>query len=70
MSNGRRYLESLTHGWQFQLFVRLPMGDAYRACGRVTLELAKGDRPMSIVWRPEIPLPVRLFREFSVLLGV
>ena len=67
---GRRYLESATNGWQFQLFVRPRKGDAYRACGRVVLESAEGDRPMSIVWRLETPLPVRLFREFSVLRGV
>ena len=69
-SGGRRYLESRTNGWHFQLFVRPRKGDAYRACGRVTLESAEGDRPMSIVWKLEIPLPVRLFREFSVLRGV
>ena len=68
--SGRRYLECSTNGWQFQLFVRPRKGDAYRACGRVTLESAEGDRPMSIVWRFETPLPVRLFREFSVLRGV
>lgn len=68
--SGRRYLESATNGWQFQLFVRPRKGVAYRACGRVELESAEGDRPMSIVWKLEIPLPVRLFREFSVLRGV
>jgi hypothetical protein len=67
---GRRYVESPTNGWQFQLFVRPRKGEAYRACGRVVLESAEGDRPMSIVWKLEIPLPVRLFREFSVLRGV
>ncbi len=68
--SGRRYLESSTNGWQFQLFVRPRKRDAYRACGRVTLESAEGDRPMSIVWALETPLPARLFREFSVLRGV
>jgi superfamily II DNA or RNA helicase/HKD family nuclease len=68
--SGRRYLESAANGWQFQLFVRARKGDSYRACGRVLLESASGDRPMSIVWRLETPLPVRLFREFSVLRGV
>jgi hypothetical protein len=68
--SGRRYLESATNGWQFQLFVRARKGDAYRACGRVALESAEGDRPMSIVWRLETRLPVQLFREFSVLRGV
>ena len=67
---GRRYLESATNGWEFQLFVRPRKGDAYRACGRVTLESADGDRPMNIVWVFETPLPARLFREFSVLRGV
>ena len=67
---GRRYLESATNGWQFQLFVRPRKGEAYRACGPVTLESAEGDRPMSIVWRLDTPLPARLFREFSVLRGV
>lgn len=67
---GRRYVESATNGWQFQLFVRPRKGEAYRACGPVTLESAEGDRPMSIVWRLQTPLPARLFREFSVLRGV
>jgi hypothetical protein len=74
-SGGRRYLESTgddgrANGWQFHLFVRTRKGEAYRACGRVRLESAEGDRPMSIIWRLEAPLPARLFREFSVLRGV
>ena len=68
--SGQRYLESATNGWQFQLFVRPRKGDAYRACGRVLLESVEGDRPMSIVWALETPLPARLFRAFSVLRGV
>jgi hypothetical protein len=36
----------------------------------VTLESSEGQRPMNIVWRLQVPLPVRLFREFSVLRGV
>lgn len=67
---GRRYIESSTNGWQFQLFVRPRREDAYRACGPLTLESAAGDRPMSIVWQLQTPLPARLFREFSVLRGV
>ena len=67
---GRRYLESLTNGWQFQLFVRPRKGDAYRVCGPLVLESIEGNRPMSIVWRLQTPLPARLFREFSVLRGV
>lgn len=67
---GRRYLEGMAKGWQFQLFVRGRRSDAYKACGPVTLESAEGDRPMTIVWRLSTPLSARLFREFSVLRGV
>ncbi len=66
---GRRYLESPGNGWSFQLFVRKSKGQPYRACGPVTLKKAEGERPMSIEWKLAIPLPVRLFQEFSVLRG-
>jgi len=67
---GRRYLHGAQEGWQFQLFVRARKGEAYRACGPVLMESVAGDRPMTIVWRFARPLPVKLFREFSVLRGV
>lgn len=67
---GRRYLEGVREGWQFQLFVRARKGAAYRACGPVLLESSEGERPMTIIWRLARPLPARLFREFSVLRGV
>ena len=66
---GRRYLESATNGWKFQLFVRLHQGSPYRCCGPAELVSAHGERPMSIVWALQNPLPVRMFREFSVLRG-
>ncbi|CAM5429606.1 hypothetical protein TMEC54S_03045 [Thauera mechernichensis] len=36
---------------------------------RQTLERAEGSKPMSIHWRLGVPLPGRLFREFSILRG-
>jgi superfamily II DNA or RNA helicase/HKD family nuclease len=69
---GRRYLESLTNGWTFQLFVRVHTSDPYRACGPVrivTVEDITGDRPMNITWTLDVPLPPKLFAEFSVLRG-
>jgi superfamily II DNA or RNA helicase/HKD family nuclease len=66
-ASGRRYLESASNGWQFQLFVRARKREPFRACGPVTLEEAQGGRPMSITWRLGNPLPARLFAEFSVL---
>jgi superfamily II DNA or RNA helicase/HKD family nuclease len=64
---GRRYVESATNGWRFQLFVRERKDKPYRACGPVVLERWEGDRPMSIVWRLAVPLSARMFSEFSVL---
>ena len=66
---GRRYLESLGNGWTFQLFVRRSKGEPYRTCGPVTMERVEGEKPMSIEWKLGVPLPVRLFQEFSILRG-
>lgn len=66
---GRRYLESPENGWRFQLFVRTAKKAPYRACGPVTLEQAQGAKPMSIHWRLQVPLPIHLFQEFSILRG-
>lgn len=69
---GRRYLQSATNGWTFQLFVRAQKGDPYRACGPVRLadrEDITGDRPISISWTLQVPLPPKLFGEYSVLRG-
>ncbi len=71
-NSGRRYLESVENGWRFQLFVRMTKSDPYRVCGPVRLDNPddiSGDRPMSITWTMEVPLPPRLFGEFSVLRG-
>ncbi len=67
---GRRYLESPGNGWSFQIFIRPRRDTPYRACGPVTLDSCEGNRPMSITWRLVCPLPVQLFREFSVLRGI
>jgi Domain of unknown function (DUF3427) len=66
---GQRYLNSPGNGRSFQIFIRRNQGEPYRACGPVVLEKASGEKPMSIEWRMGVPLPVRLFQEFSVLRG-
>lgn len=66
---GRRYCESPSNDWKFQLFVREARGQAYRALGPVSLERWEGDRPLSITWRLERALPVALFQRYSVLRG-
>jgi len=66
---GRRYLESGANGWGFQLFVREDKGRPYRALGAVRKVSVEGDRPMSITWKLEVPLPSEMFRAFGVLRG-
>ena len=67
---GRRYLESPGNDWRFQLFIRRAKGEPYRACGPVTLDRHEGEKPMTIYWNLVIPLPIRLFQEFSILRGM
>lgn len=66
---GKRYLDSGSNGWTFQLFVRIDPESSYVACGPVRLVDSSGDKPMNIVWQLEHPLTARLFQQFSVLRG-
>lgn len=67
-AGGRRYANSPSNGWTFQLFVRETVDDAYVALGPVMLQgEPSGDRPMSITWRLQVPIPLAMFRRFSVL---
>ncbi len=66
---GRRYIESPENGWRFFLFVRENKEAAYCALGSATKVHIEGDRPMSVHWKLEVPLPAELFRAFSVLRG-
>jgi hypothetical protein len=68
-ATGRRYLDSATNGWRFQLFVREDRDAAYVAAGPVSLVSHEGDRPISITWHLQLPLSAELFRRFSVLRG-
>ena len=65
--SGRRYNESPGNDWRFFLFVRESRDTSYVALGQVSKISIEGDRPMSIQWKLEIPLPTDLFRSFSVL---
>lgn len=69
-ATGRRYLESPSNGWTFQLFVREDADSAFIALGPVVLDKHEGDKPISIEWKLEVPMPVEAFRRFSVLKGV
>jgi superfamily II DNA or RNA helicase/HKD family nuclease len=66
---GKRYLESDTNGWAFQLFVRVDQDNPFIACGPVRLLEAQGGKPMNITWELGHPLTARLFQKFSVLRG-
>lgn len=68
-ATGRRYLDSRENGWRFQLFVREDQDSAYVALGPVVLMHYEGDRPISITWQLKQPMPIEIFRRFSVLRG-
>lgn len=67
--SGRFSEPSVSYGADCDVFRRPRKGEAYCACGRVIIEKAEGERPMSLVWKLETP-PVRLFRQFSALRGI
>jgi hypothetical protein len=67
---GRRYIESATNGWTFQLFVRETPKHAFVSCGGARVAKptdVSGERPMSIFWTLDTPLPLAVFGAFSVL---
>ena len=64
---GKRYLESDTNGWKFHLFVRETKDAPYRAMGPLTIQQVEGDRPMSITFELLVPIPVAIFKRYSVL---
>jgi hypothetical protein len=69
---GRRYLESDTNGWRFLLFVRETPDHAFVSCGEVRLKSkadVSGNRPMSIVWTLDVPLPIATYRAFNIEKG-
>jgi len=66
-TTGKRYLESESNGWRFQLFVREDLEHAFVALGPVTLKSYEGDRPISIIWSLQNPMSADLFRRFSIL---
>lgn len=64
---GRRYLESATNGWRFQLFVRVKKGEPFKALGPLRLRSAEGCGPMTILWELGVPMGANIFRQFSVI---
>jgi superfamily II DNA or RNA helicase/HKD family nuclease len=67
--SGRRYIEQVSNGWRFFLFARPTVNDQYVCLGPVTYESHTGNRPLSIVWRLENPMPASLFESFATLLA-
>lgn len=64
--SGKRYIEQ-EQGWQFFLFVRPEPDSAYAFLGRVHYQSHSGDRPISIVWRLEEPMPAALYERYATL---
>ncbi len=65
--SGRRYLDSPSNGWSFFLFVRETQDDAYAFLGPAQYRKHEGDRPISITWELEVPMPAGLFGRYATL---
>lgn len=65
--SGRRYVESPDNGMAFHLFVRSASGEAFAYLGPVQYKGHSGDRPISITWRLEHPMPALLFERYATL---
>jgi superfamily II DNA or RNA helicase/HKD family nuclease len=65
--SGRRYVESPGNGMTFHLFVRSAPREAFAYLGPVQYQGHGGDRPISITWRLEHPMPALLFERYATL---
>jgi superfamily II DNA or RNA helicase/HKD family nuclease len=65
--SGLRYVESPANGWSFFLFVRETPDDAYAFVGPARYRSHEGDRPISITWKLDHPLPAALFGRYATL---
>lgn len=61
---GTRYIEQARNGWRFLLFVRATVHDVYTYLGPVRYVSHTGERPMSITWRVETPIPGQWLQEY------
>ena len=73
---GQRYMHHREKGTLFLLFVRENKTDrvsggagAYTFLGKANYVQHEGSRPMSILWKLERPLPVRLQKKINELVG-
>lgn len=65
--SGQRYVESLTNGWSFFLFVRIEPGAPFAFLGPLRYQAHSGDRPIGITWRLVHRLPAGLYDRYATL---
>jgi superfamily II DNA or RNA helicase/HKD family nuclease len=67
-ATGRRYLDSQKgNGWRFQIFVRENQDSGFFALGEVDMNSHKIQRPLQITWQLKHPMPVEIYRRFSII---
>ncbi len=67
-ATGRRYLESQSgNGWRFQLFVREDQEASFVALGEVEMSSYKIQQPLQISWRLKNPMPIDIYKRFSII---
>ena len=67
-ATGRRYLDSQSgNGWRFQIFVRENQDAGFVALGEVEMRDHKIQKPIQITWRLKNPMPIDIYKRFSVI---
>lgn len=72
---GRRYVASKTSDWRVLLFVRQRPDDdrgftsPYLFLGRVRYESHQSEKPMRIVWKLDVEMPMDFFSDVKIAAG-
>ena len=66
-ATGQAYVSGHEKGWRFYLFVRATVDDQFTFLGPVRYRSHKGNRPMTIIWELEVPIPPAFLEAYATL---
>jgi superfamily II DNA or RNA helicase/HKD family nuclease len=66
-ATGQAYVSGHEKGWRFYLFARATVDDQFTFLGPVRYRSHKGNRPMTIIWELEVPIPPAFLDAYATL---
>jgi hypothetical protein len=66
-ATGQAYVNGHAQGWRFYLFARPTVDDQFTFLGPVRHRSHQGERPMTIVWELEVPIPPAFLEAYATL---